>query len=357
VSFPRIVCTLGTTTDDPAVIAEMAAAGMGLGRINSAYAALDEIAGRIDLAHGASIPVMLDLKGPQLRVDCTTDRTDEKGVTHTVPCRYPIEKGGIISVGFGNGPVRFNHDFSADLEVGDLITFDNGTIRTRVVDGAALGLDEPQHGVLLEVLDAGGGKMTPQMGANVPGKRLDVPRLSDRDRRVIALGVEKNVEQYALSFVRDADDVLFLDEALAQAGSPNSALCVKIEEKDGIDNLEKIVAAARRSGRQVSVMIARGDLFVELPRVQLPRIQADLLRRCREIEVPSIVATGLLLSMQNGPTPARSEVCDVAAALTGGADSLMLSDETSNGKNPALAVRTLAELIDIYQGESHDQPE
>jgi pyruvate kinase len=271
VSFPRIVCTLGTTTDDPAVIAEMVAAGMGLARINSAYASIDEIAGRIDLA---TVPVMLDLKGPQLRVDCTTDRTDEHGVTHTVPVRYPIEKGGIISVGFGRGPVRFNHDFSADVEVGDLITFDNGTIRTRVVDGAALGLEEPQHGVLLEVLDAGAGRMTPQMGANVPGKRLDVPRLSERDRQVIALGVERKVAWYALSFVREADDVLFLDEALARAGSTASGISVKIEEQSGIDNLEKIVGAARRSGREVSVMIARGDLFVELPRVQLPRIQA-----------------------------------------------------------------------------------
>ncbi len=343
-SFPEIICTLGTTTDDAAVVADMKTAGMGLARINSAYATLHELRARVELAQAAGVAVMLDLKGPQLRVDCTTEKN---GVE--VPCRYPIAEGEVIVVGFASGPVRFNYDFAADLQVGDLITFDNGTIRTRVVDPAARGLAAPEHGVLLEVLVAGGGRMTPQMGANVPGKRLNVPHLSERDLQVIALGVEKNVDWYALSFAREAEDVRFLDEALAHAGANRAGIIVKVEEPRGIANLEAIVAAIRKSGRPAAVMIARGDLFVELPRAQLPIVQADLLRRCSTVEVPSIVATGLLLSMQHGPTPARSEVCDVAAALDGGADSLMLSDETSNGKNPAAAVRVLAELLTVHR--------
>jgi pyruvate kinase len=344
-SVPQIICTLGTTTDDPEVRRGMAEAGMGLARVNSAYASLDELKARIS---ASNVPVMLDLKGPQLRVDCTTEKTDAAGHTVTVPCRYPIAKGEVISVGFATGPVRFNHDFADDLTVGDLVTFDNGNIRTRVVDGAERGLAKPANAVLLEVLDAGSGRMTPQMGANVPGKRLRVPHLSERDRQVLALGIELSVPWFALSFVREPDDVRALDDALG--GAPGGVI-VKIEEQAGIDNLAPIVGAVRRSGRECAVMIARGDLFVELPAVLLPRIQADLLRRCRELEVESIVATGLLLSMQNGPRPARSEVCDVAAALQAGADSLMLSDETSNGKNPVAAVQMLAELIHEYREE------
>jgi pyruvate kinase len=338
--IPKIICTLGTTTDDPQILSAMKDAGMGLARINTAYASLDELRARVRLAHEAGLPVMLDLKGPQLRVDCTTDRKDENGEVHTVPVRYPIRQGEIICVGFKSGPVRFNHDFREDLEVGDLVTFDNGTIRTRVVDGESRGLAEPENAVLLEVLEAGSGKMTPQMGANVPGKRLSVPHLSERDLQVIDLGIGENVEHYALSFVRDASDVRALAERIS------APICVKIEEQSGIDRLEEIVQAGASS-----VMIARGDLFVELPRVRLPRIQKDLVRRCKQLKVPSIVATGLLVSMQTSPTPARSEVGDVAAALAEGCDSLMLSDETSNSKHPVEAVRVLRELIEEYGEE------
>jgi pyruvate kinase len=340
VSLPRLIATLGTSTDDPEVLTRMRAAGLGLARINTAYASIDEQRARVRAAHALEIPVMLDLKGPQLRVDCTTDRSDAGGNLVTVPVRYPIAKGEIICVGFNQGPVRFNHDFRDDLETGDLITFDNGTIRTRVVEAAAHNLEPPQHGVLLEVLDPGGGKMSPQMGANVPGKILSVPHLSQRDEAAIEMGLEEKVEWFAMSFVRDAADIRVLEDKIGHA-----ALIAKIEEQSGIDHLDEIVQATQR---EFAVMIARGDLFVELPRAHLPRIQRDLIRRCRELKTPSIVATGLLLSMQKSATPARSEVCDVAAALGDGADSLMLSDETSNSQYPVEAVATLAELLAEY---------
>lgn len=348
VEIPRIIATLGTTTDDPAVLAAMVAAGMGMARINSAYASLDELRQRVGLAQAAGVPVMLDLKGPQLRIECTTEKRDEHGNVATVPCRYPVTQGEVICVGFERGPVHFNYSF--DLDPGDVVTFDNGTIRTRVIDPAARGFAPPEDAVLLEVLDAGGGKLAPRMGANVPGKRLEVPQLSHRDLDSLALGVELHVAWYALSFVRDAADVGHLDDALRHAGDLAAGLTIKIEEQSGIDHLEEIVEAARGTGRPVAVMIARGDLFVELPWARLPAIQADLLRRCRALDVPAIVATGLLLSMQHSPVPARSEVCDVAAAAS--ADGFLLSDETSNSKFPVAAVRALAELIAVYGGRS-----
>ena len=343
-TLPHVIATLGTTTDDADVLARMRAAGLGLGRVNTAYGSLEELRGRVQAAHAQKLAVMLDLKGPQLRVDCTTDRRDADGHVATVPVRYPISAGEVICVGFGAGPVRFNHDFRDDLEVGDLVTFDNGTIRTRVVDAASRGLEPPRDGVLLEVVDAGGGKMSPQMGANVPGKTLSVPHLSERDLGALAMGLEENVEWYALSFVRGAADMQFLDEKL---GASPAGIIAKIEEQSGIDHLQEIVRAVQRP---VAVMIARGDLFVELPPARLPRLQGELIRACRALATPSIVATGLLLSMQKSPRPARSEVCDVAAALEAGADSLMLSDETSNSQHPVEAVAMLAELVAEYGG-------
>jgi len=348
-TFPRIVCTLGKTTDEPMVLRALAQAGMGMARINTAYATLDELAARVDgLRAAAPVPVMLDIKGPQLRVECTTERVDEHGQRVRVPARYPVAKGDFIYVGFGEGPVCFNADFRADLVPSDVVTFQNGTIRTRVAAAEQVGVEARADAVLLEVLEPGEGHFLPQTGANVPGKRLSVPRLSARDRKAIALGVSRSVEWYALSFVRDGDDIAHFDSVLREAGDTRAGLCAKIEERQGIAALEGIVQAIRAASRPASVMIARGDLFVELPFVELPRVQEDLLLRCRALSVPSIVATGLLLSMQQGLRPARSEVCDVAAAARAGADSFLLSDETSNGKNPAAATALLAELLEEY---------
>ncbi|MBT3219172.1 MAG: hypothetical protein HN348_08785 [Proteobacteria bacterium] len=350
-TFPPIVCTLGTTTDDPQVILGMVAAGMGMARVNTAYGTIDQLAERMDLVRAVCrTPLMVDLKGRQLRVDCTTEKMD--GATGKMverPCRYPIAEGDLIFVGFQVGPVRFNHDFEDDLQVGDRITFENGTIQTRVADAESEAIEPLDSAVLLEVLDAGSGQMTPQMGANVPGRHLHLPSLTDRDRAVLELGVERRAEAYALSFVQQPEDLLLVHHELVARGDDEAMLIAKIENQQGIDRLGAIVRATRDLGRPLAVMIARGDLFVELPIVDLPAVQNKLVGLCKSLDVPSIVATGLLLSMQNSPRPSRSEVCDVAAAARSGANSFMLSDETSNGVNPVLAIRTLSQLVHAYR--------
>ena len=350
-TFPPIICTLGTTTDDPQVLLGMVAAGMAMARVNTAYGTIDELAERMELLRAVCrTPLMVDLKGRQLRVDCTTEKRDATtGKMVERPCRYPIAEGDLIFVGFQVGPVRFNHDFEDDLQVGDLITFENGTIQTRVADPEMEGLEPMDSAVLLEVVDAGAGQMTPQMGANVPGRHLHLPSLTDRDRAVMDLGVESRAEAYALSFVQQPEDLLLLHHELLALGDEQAMLVAKIENQRGIDQLGAIVHAARELGRPLAVMIARGDLFVELPIVDLPAVQNKLVELCKSLGVPSIVATGLLLSMQSGPRPSRSEVCDVAAAARSGADSFMLSDETSNGVNPVMAIRTLSQLLLAYR--------
>ncbi|MBI3267541.1 MAG: hypothetical protein HYZ53_00855 [Planctomycetes bacterium] len=349
--FPEILCTLGSSTDDPAVLAAMVDAGMGMARINSAYATTAQMAARVEGLRAVSpTPVLLDVKGPQLRLECTTERPDPRtGEPVTVPCSFPISRDELIRVGFGVGPVRFLQDFGADLQRGDRILFENGTIVTEVVEPASEGVVPLPKTVLLRVREPGLGRLSPGMGANVPGRQLHVARLSQRDLEALALGVQRRVEWYALSFVREPEDVANLAGTLSAAGEREAGLVAKIEEASGVARLEEIVEAARATGRPVAVMIARGDLFVELPRARLPEVQSDLVRRCRRLGVPAIVATGLLLSMQRGATPARSEVCDVAAAAREGADSFMLSDETSNGAHPALAVATLADIVRAYR--------
>lgn len=356
--FPRIACTLGTTTDDPEVLSAMAAAGMGLARVNTAYATPEELERRIQGLrglhgqHGSTrIPVVLDLKGSQLRIDCTTTKTDPRtGRSMTVPCRYPIAPGELICIGFGEGPVRFNHDIEADLCVGDLVTFDNGRIRTRVRDAASMGVEPVPHAVMLSVEEAGSGSLTPRMGANVPGRTLRSLRLGARDLAAAALGVRLGVEWVALSFAREAEELRTLHAVLAGLGEGRAGLMPKIEERQGLTNLEAIVEAVRACGRPVAVMVGRGDLFVELPAVELPAVQAELIRRCRALDVPVVVATGFLLGMQTDPVPSRAEVCDVAAALRQGADCVLLSDETANSRFPVAAVRMLAELTAAYAG-------
>ncbi len=347
-TFPRIICTLGACTDEVEILRDMTSAGMGMARINTAYASLEEIQEHIRLLRVASeVPIMLDLKGPQLRVDATADKIDpDTGENRIVPCRYEIHEGDLIFVGFATGPVQFNYEFARDLDVGDVVTFDNGNIRTVVADPEAEEIDAIEDAVLLEVLDAGNGEITPQMDANVPGRVLRVPRLSERDRRAIRLGIGAGVEWYALSFVRNPQDLRNLHTALSDA--PDAGIIAKIEERSGIEKLEAIAATAETYDRPFAVMICRGDLFVELPFVELAQVQEDLTRRCNKMGVPCIVATGLLPTMRTGPRPSRAEIGDVAAAVRAGVDSLLLSDETSNGVHPTLVVHTLNTLIARY---------
>jgi pyruvate kinase len=345
-SIPPIIATLGTTTDDPTVLAGMEAAGMGMARLNTAYTNVARVAARITALRAAtSAAVLLDLKGAQLRVECTTEKPDpETGMMVERPCRYPVKNDDLVRVGFRVGPVRFNHYFAEDIALGDTVLFANGTIRAEVVDPSSEGIKAVPHTVLLRIHDAGAGHMTPFMSANVPDHVLGLPCLTDKDRSMAQMGVDLGVEAYALSFVRHAEDIQQLHQLLAGLGDTSSTLIAKIEEPLGIAALPAIIKTAKRCRRPFAVMVARGDLFVECPPEQLPSLQRALVSQCKKARVPVIVATGLLQSMTKNPQPTRSEVCDVANAIRDGADSLMLSDETSNSKYPIDAVHMLTAL-------------
>lgn len=213
--------------------------------------------------------------------------------------------------------------------------------------------DEERKKVTLLVENPGNSNFHKDMGANVPGRYLHVDRFSKKDLKVIDFSVKNNLEYIALSFTRDAEDVQELDKVIRQAGKKydkrkKPTIILKIEDKYGIENLEKILVYARKRNIKLGVMVARGDMTVELPYYKMPAYQKYIINKCKEYRVPVAVATGLLCSMTENNHPARAEISDVANAVLDGSDALMLSAETSNSQNPVLAVKTLSEIAREY---------
>ncbi|MBI2626098.1 MAG: hypothetical protein HYW69_00705 [Candidatus Nealsonbacteria bacterium] len=325
---PKIICTLGTTTDDESVLRQMIEYGMAAARINTAYATIPEYKKRIEAVRRlAKIPIILDLKGSQIRL-----------LTNN---RYSIEPGEEFSVGFKAGDISFNYDFFEDISPGDIILFENGTIKTVVAE-------KKNRYLALRVIEAGEGRLRNHMGVNIPGKVFrNIPLLSEKDMEVIDFALKEKIEYLAISFVRKSEDVFNLADRLAGGNPPR--IIIKIEDPVGAKNLQQIIRESRNRSIELIVMIGRGDLFVEAPKHRLPFIQKEIIKICKELSTEVIVATGLLESMQFNPYPTRSEVCDTANAVFDGADWLMLSAETSNSSYPAEAVKMLKSVIEGCQ--------
>lgn len=325
---PGIICTLGTTTDAEDVLREMVQYGMACARINTAYADVSEYKRRIDTLRGIKgLPVILDLKGSQIRI--------------TAADKYRIEVGDEFPVGFQRGDIAFNHDFFDEIAPGDLVLFENGTIRTVVSE-------KKNRYVVLRVVEAGGYHLANHMGVNIPNRLFrGIPLLTPKDLEVIDFALRENIELLAISFARSSQNVLELrNKIVEKGGDPNQVqIVIKIEDPTGFQNLQEIITASKKEGIELAVMIGRGDMFVECQQGQLPFIQKRIIRLCRELDTPVIVATGLLESMQYNRYPTRSEVCDTANAVLDGADWLMLSAETSNSRWPVEAVRMLSDII------------
>ncbi|MCW4035116.1 MAG: pyruvate kinase [Candidatus Bathyarchaeota archaeon] len=309
----KIVCTIGPASLEPAVLEKMVAAGMNCARINTAYGDFDRYKTIVENVRQVSdIPVLVDLKGPEIRL-----RTDHELV---------LETGDILEVGFNGEPVRFNHNFLDQMSVGDLVFVDNGRIRMTVTQKreGSLSLRADSSGVISD------GK-----GVNVPNKQLNVSTLSDRDRKLIDFAKEFDIAYLALSFTRSAQD---LAEVRSAAQDYKGALVAKIENFDGIQNFDAILQAAD------GVLIARGDLGVEIATERVPLVQKLLIRKCNQAGKTVITATEMLESMMNNPSPTRAEVSDVANAILDGTDATMLSGETAVGKYPVESVEMMARV-------------
>jgi pyruvate kinase len=325
----KIICTLGPATSSYEMLAAMHKAGMDIIRLNMSHAthkwADRMIEHIVELNKHTPFPVgiLLDTQGPEIRTGVRESDLDLKAgdeISITVRDDVNVEESSI----------RINYDELIDtVNVGDKITVDNGLINLEV-------LEKDNNRMRCKVLD--GGKLGSKKHVNLPGIRVNLPAITHKDREDILFGIERELDYIALSFVREASDVLQLRE-LIQQHRPDKAATIKIiskiEDQQGVKNLEEIIKVSD------GIMVARGDLGVEIDLAELPNTQRRIVRLCAEHGKRVIVATHLLESMIENPIPTRAEVTDVANAVYEEADAIMLSGETTVGKHPIRCVRQL----------------
>jgi pyruvate kinase len=307
----------------------MIRAGMTAARLNMAHGELDEHALRIQSVRCAArdmktiVPIVMDIKGPEIRIGKLQEsgyelRAHDRIVMTTVPI---VGDGERVSVSYSEMPNI--------LREGDKILLDDGLIELQV---ESCGGSE----IVCQVVN--GGKLKQRVSVNLPGVRMTLPGITERDIAHIRFGLEHGVEMIAVSFVRSAADILKVRQLLADNGAGHVQIISKIENDEGVRNLEEIM--------QVSdcIMVARGDLGVEIPQAEVPHVQRLMIELCGRYGKPVIVATQMLDSMQVNPRPTRAEVSDVANAVWQGADALMLSGETAAGLYPIEAVAAMGEI-------------
>lgn len=322
----KIICTIGPATESLEMLERLHAAGMNVARLNMSHgdhpsharviAALRQLNAKL----ATPVAILLDTQGPEIR---TGDLNQD----------LYLQEGEVISVSVRSGDnveetsLQINYeDLLEAVNIGDRITVDNGLINLEV-------LQKCERSLSCRVVD--GGTIKSKRHVNLPGIRVNLPAITKKDERDIAFGVEQGVDFIALSFVREANDVKQLREFLDRHHGEHIKIVAKIEDQEGVRNLESIVQAAD------GVMVARGDLGVEIPVETLPSVQRKIVRLCAENGRRVIVATHLLESMIVNPIPTRAEVTDVANAVYEEVDAIMLSGETTVGKHPIKCVEYL----------------
>ena len=309
----KIVCTIGPASLQTETLEGMIQAGMNCARINTAYGDFNRYRLVVEkVREVADIPVMVDLKGPEIRI-----KTDKEQV---------VRKDEVLDVSFNGKNISFNHNFLEQMNAGDVVYIDNGRIKTKVIQKTSESL---------RLLVINGGVIDDGKGINVPNKQLQVPTLSPRDKEIIEFVKENEIEFLALSFTRNAKDIANLRSA---AEGFKGAVVAKIENSEGIKNFEEILKASE------GIMVARGDLGVEIEPERVPLVQKSLIRQCIQAGKTVVTATEMLESMMHQPTPTRAEVSDVANAILDGTDATMLSGETAVGEYPVESVAMMARI-------------
>ncbi|REE90500.1 pyruvate kinase [Paenibacillus taihuensis] len=323
-----IVCTMGPACMSPEKLEGMLKAGMNIARLNLAHGELDDHRGRILAVREAarklnvSVSILLDIKGPEIRTGLLQESS------------YMLQSGEFLTLTteqiVGNASrISVSYDLAKDVKVGSRIMIDDGLIELEVVR---------IEGTEVVCVILNGGIIKSRKGVNLPGIRTSLPGVTEKDKLHIAFGVETGVDIIAMSFVRRAEDVLQVKSMLAEKGASHIQVHSKIENQEGLDELEAIIEASD------GIMVARGDLGVEIPIEDVPVAQKRMIASCNRAGKFVITATQMLDSMQNNPRPTRAEACDVANAVWDGTDAVMLSGETASGAYPVEAVQTMAAI-------------
>ena len=333
----KIICTLGPSTDKDGVLRELVANGMNVARFNFSHGSHEEHKGRLDNLKairaelGKPVAALLDTKGPEIRLKEFKNGVEmlEAGQTFTLTPREVEGTKEICSITY--------KDLPQDVHEGGTIMLDDGLIKLRITNVT-------DTDITCEVLNSG--KIKNKKGVNVPGVHLSMPYLSQRDRDDIIFGVQQGFDFIAASFVRTAQDVYDIRNLLNEYDS-NIRIIAKIENREGVNNIDSILAAAD------AVMVARGDLGVEIDFTELPGIQKSGIDRSFSFGKPIVTATQMLDSMMVNPRPTRAEISDVANAIYDGTSAIMLSGETAAGAYPVEALKTMSAIAERTENEVH----
>jgi pyruvate kinase len=325
----KIIATLGPASNTRATIRSLIRSGANVLRVNFSHGTHEEHLQRIRIIRSVSkefndpIGILLDLQGPKIRIgDIKEGAVPIKvGQKLTITVHALIGTSQKISTSYQNLP--------KDVKKGDVILLDDGNIELRV-------LEQSDEEVVTQVLH--GGIIKSRKGINLPDTNVSIPSLTEKDLIDLEFALVHQVDWVALSFVRRAEDITELRKIIKKAGK-NTKIVAKIEKPEAVENIEKIIDASD------GLMVARGDLGVEIPMEKVPLLQKHIIRKCNIAAKPVIVATQMLESMILNPRPTRAEASDVANAIMDGADAVMLSGETAAGNYPALAVRSMARII------------
>lgn len=326
----KIVCTIGPASESPEVLEQLVRNGMNVARLNFSHGSHEEHLEKIKtikrLRRKLNVPLglMLDTKGPEIRIG----RFEEKEYflkpddIFTITTRDVIGNKDIVSVSYEGLP--------NDVEKGSIISVDDGLIQLEVM--------EIKDGTDIVCRVQNNGVISNNKGVNLPGRVTNLPAITPKDVDDIKFGIENGIDMIAASFIRKKEDIYDIRKVLEDHGGEDILILSKIESQEGVDNIDEIIEASD------GIMVARGDLGVEIRTELIPLVQKEVIRKCNKAAKPVITATQMLDSMQRNPRPTRAETTDVANAIIDGTDCVMLSGETAAGKYPVEAVKTMRDI-------------
>ena len=328
----KIICTMGPNTNDAGLMRALVQNGMDIARFNFSHGDHEEQKDRMDMLkkireeENKPVAILLDTKGPEIRTGILKDGKKinlQAGNLFTLTTEDIVGDESKVSITYA-GLVE-------DVQVGSTILVDDGLIGLKVKEKKA-------KEIVCTVIN--GGELGERKGVNVPNVSVRLPAITDKDREDIRFGVEQEIDFIAASFVRNAECILEIKAFLRECGAPYIPIIAKIENAEGIKNIDEIIRCAD------GIMVARGDLGVEIPAEEVPYLQKMMIQKCNDNYKPVITATQMLDSMIRNPRPTRAEVTDVANAVYDGTDAVMLSGETAQGKYPVEALQMMVHIVE-----------
>ncbi|MFT8348460.1 pyruvate kinase [Clostridium saccharoperbutylacetonicum] len=329
----KMICTIGPASEDMEILEKVVLAGMNASRHNFSHGDHEEHGGRIAKVKELSkklnreIAIILDTKGPEIR----TGKFEPKKLELTKGTEFTVYAGDMDVIGDTTKCAVTYAGLANDVKPGNTILIDDGLVGLTVksIEGNAIKCEVQNTGFV-----------GTHKGVNVPGVSIKLPALTEKDKSDLIFGCEVGVTMIAASFIRKASDVKTIREILDANGGEKILICSKIENQEGVDNIDEILEVSDL------LMVARGDMGVEIPIEQVPAVQKMMIKKCNEACKPVITATQMLDSMMRNPRPTRAEVSDVANAILDGTDAIMLSGESANGDYPVEAVATMARIAE-----------